>query len=97
MEFELKLVQREKFEEEERKKKEEDKEETKFDYLTLLANTTKKYGNLRRGGNAVYKTGAKKLIANSGPIRPPLFQSPPVIGKGNGISIDIQSKNSSTG
>lgn len=43
------MVLREKFEEEEKKKKEEEKEEVKFDYQTLLANTTKKYSNLKKG------------------------------------------------
>jgi len=36
-----------KYEEEERKKKLVINEDSKFDYLTLLVNTTKKYGNMR--------------------------------------------------
>lgn len=43
---------REKFEIDERKKKTEEQEDSKFDYLTLLVNTTKKYGNMRRVSGA---------------------------------------------
>ena len=49
-EFEEKLAEREKLEEELAKKKNEEQEDSKFDYLTLLVNTTKKYGNMRRAG-----------------------------------------------
>jgi hypothetical protein len=42
---------REKFEEEEKKKKVEEEDDSKFDYLTLLVNTTKKYGNVRKGAS----------------------------------------------
>jgi hypothetical protein len=42
---EVLLSQRVKFEEELKKKKVEEPEDSKFDYLTLLVNTTKKYGN----------------------------------------------------
>jgi len=58
---------REKFEEEEKKKKSEETEDSKFDYLTLLVNTTKKYGNMRRvgGGAMAFKHSLnKKGIAN---------------------------------
>ena len=57
---------REKHEEELRKKKDEEKEreETKFDYLTLLANTTKKYSLIRRGmapsGQIQFKSSINK-------------------------------------
>jgi hypothetical protein len=48
LKFEEALVQREKLEDEERKKKNEESDDSKFDYLTLLVNTTKKFGNMRR-------------------------------------------------
>ena len=83
-EFEDKLVEREKLEEEQTKKKSEEQEDSKFDYLTLLVNTTKKYGNMRRagGGAMAFKNSAnnKKSIATAGIKQ---FQSPPVPTKGN--------------
>jgi hypothetical protein len=60
-----------KYEEEEKKKKQEEDEDSKFDYMTLLVNSTKKYGNLRKGvttnGATTFKHSmTKKIIANSG-------------------------------
>jgi hypothetical protein len=68
--LEEKQSQREKFEEEELKKRAEDQEDSKFDYLTLLVNTTKKYGNMRRvgGGAMAYKhqLNRKKNMTSNG-------------------------------
>jgi hypothetical protein len=50
LQFELSLVARVKYEEEEKKKKQEQDDESKFDYMTLLINSTKKHGSLRKGG-----------------------------------------------
>lgn len=85
--FEKKLQEREVFEEEQRKKKSEEEEDSKFDYLTLLVNTTKKYGNMRRvgGGAITFKQYLnKKGVPGSGMKQ---FSSPPILGKANGIGV----------
>eukprot|EP00347_Sterkiella_histriomuscorum_P001141 403373167 len=80
--YEQKLMEREKFEEDERKRRSETQEDSKFDYLTLLVNTTKKYGNMRRGGGGggmVFKQSLNKKTISSAGIKQ--FSSPPVGGK----------------
>lgn len=61
--YEQKQIAREKFEEEERKKRIEDEEDSKFDYLTLLSNTTKKHGNMRRINGGGVGVGFSKHAA----------------------------------
>lgn len=63
---------REGLEEEAKKKKAEEQEDSKFDYLTLLVNTTKKYGNMRRvggGGAITFKQSLNKKTVNSAGIK----------------------------
>lgn len=71
-----------------KKKRDEEPEDSKFDYLTLLVNTTKKYGNLRKAGGGVglpFKHSlTKKNITSSGIKQ---FSSPPIIGKSGNILI----------
>ena len=88
--YEQKLIERVKFEESERKKRSEVQEDSKFDYLTLLVNTTKKYGNLRRGGGGgaganamVFKHNLNKKNLSSAGFKQ--FSSPPVVGKAGAI------------
>ena len=80
------------YEETERKRKNEVQEDSKFDYLTLLVNSTKKYGNLRRGGgggapltgNAMaFKHNLNKKNLSSAGIKQ--FSSHPVVGKAGAI------------
>lgn len=47
LQFEMQLIGRVKFEEEERKKKVEEEEDSKFDYLTLIVNQSKKHGSIQ--------------------------------------------------
>ena len=61
-----------KFEEEEKKKKQEEEEDSKFDYMTLLVNTTKRHGGFRKGlsGNALMgfkHSNTKKVPAGVAP------------------------------
>lgn len=74
LQFEQSLVLRVKYEEEEKKRKQDEEEDSKFDYMTLLVNSTKKYGNLRKGvttnGTMTFKHSmTKKIMASAGPSK----------------------------
>ncbi len=69
--MEMALVAREKFEEDERKKKIEEEDDSKFDYMTLLVNSTKRHGNIRKGAaNSIigFKHSNTKKITGSASI-----------------------------
>lgn len=81
---------RENFEESVKKKRDEEPEDSKFDYLTLLVNTTKKYGNLRKagGGGGIglpFKHSLTRKNITNAVIKQ--FSSPPIIGKSGSILI----------